>query len=205
MTFYEDLYSEYVSNNKSAVEIYDTIKATNKVWLEDIFLNVMEKLKYNITPLNKDNYLSFENDDKVIEMLDIEYNETKDKRLYQIINHLKEYLEKKKSRIQKYREEEEFKEKNPTPEEILEKIETEIMLKAYADITKEIGYDDYDTYKEVINEVNQHDEYSEDQRIIMLVKTSSQKVSNIFLSQIKKYMPNEYYHFKSLVEKISPD
>lgn len=78
------------------------------------------------------------------------------------------------------------------------------MFKAYADITKEIGYDDYDTYKEVINEVNQHDEYSESERAIILVKTSSQKISNIFLQQIKKHMPNEYYHFKSLAEKISP-
>lgn len=113
MTFYEDLYGEYVSNNKSTVEIYETIKVNNKVWLEDIFLNVMARLKYNINVSNME-----ENDnknDKVLELLDLEYNKTKDEKLYQIINHLKKYNEERKLRIQKYREEEKFKEENPTP------------------------------------------------------------------------------------------
>jgi hypothetical protein len=203
MTFYEDLYKEYVLNNKSTVEIYDTIKANNKVWLEDIFFDVMARLKYNIELLDLND--DYNKNDKVLDLLDIEYNETKNEKLYQIINHLKKYNDEKKLRIQKYREEEKFKEENPTPKEIIERINSKINEEKWNSIKKEIGYDYYDTYEEVINEVNQHDEYSDSERTIMLVKNSSQKVSNIFLQQIKKYMPKEYYHFKALVEKISPD
>ncbi len=202
MTLYEDLYEKLLSSNKSIVEIYNTIKTNNDMWGEDIFLNVMAELKYNV--LDKDNYLNYYNHDKVLELLNLEYNETKDKKLYQLINHLKKYNEEKKLRIQKYDEEEEFKKQNPTLEEIVERINDEIDAQKWKSIKEEIGYDYYDTYKEVINEVNQHDEYTESEKVIVLVKTSSQKVSNIFLSQIKKYMPNEYYHFKSLVDKISP-
>ncbi len=203
MTFYEDKYGKLLSSDKSIVEIYNIIKTNNDAWGEDIFLNVMAEIKYNV--LDKDNYLNYYNHDKVLEMLDLEYNKMKDEKLYQLINHLKKYNEEKKLKFQEYLEEKKFKEESPTPEEVIKKIEDEIESKKWKDIKKEIGYDYYDTYKEVINEVNQHDEYSDEKRILMLVKNSSQKVSFIFLEQIKKYMPSEYYHFKSLVDKISPD
>ncbi len=189
-----ELYEKLLSSNKSIVEIYNMLNES------DFF--VFMAIKYNA--LRGDNHDTYYNHDKVIKKIENECNQTKDEELGKLINHLKERNEQLKLEWKIILEKEEFKKQKPTPEEVIREYEREIESKKWKDIKEEIDYNYYDTYKEIINEVNQHDKYSDKERILMLVKNSSQKVSVIFLKQIKKYMPNEYYHFKSLVDKISP-
>ena len=183
--------------NESVYNIYNKLMSIVKYDPEQDILYVLSK-KYNV----KETYY---NHDLVIVKLNNEYIQAKNKDLIPIISHLSRYNEEKKLEWEYYLEEEELKKQNPTPKEIEERYRSDIILKQYADIRKKIGYDDYDTYKEVINEVNQHDEYSDEQRLFELAKQSSQKISSIFLSEIKEKLPKEYYHFKALADKISPN